>query len=118
MRLELGVEVEVGVAEAVHPEHPAEVVAVQRHEAGDREHAHQKDDREHEDRDGEEGRTEMVGLGDQSQGDHGAGEDGQKHVHAPQRLLVRQGAGRQQAPVLGGQDLQRSRLDWTRRNFR
>ena len=75
--------VDVGVAEAIHPEDPAEVVAVEGLKPRHGEHAREKHDHEHEDRDGEERRPEMVGLGDQRQRDDRARKDGQKHVHSP-----------------------------------
>ncbi|TMF27937.1 MAG: hypothetical protein E6I29_10650 [Chloroflexi bacterium] len=54
VRLELWMELEIRAPQAIHPEHPSEVVAVERREPGDRENAHQQNDREHEDGDGDE----------------------------------------------------------------
>ena len=53
--------------------------------------------------------AEMVGLRHERQRDHSARQDGKEHVHPPKGLGVSQRASCEQAPVLGGEDLQLSR---------
>src|SRR3989475_3976126 len=62
VRLELWMELEIRAPQAIHPDDPSEVVAVERREPGDRENAHQQNDREHEDGDGDERLPELIGL--------------------------------------------------------
>ena len=117
VRRELWVHLEVGMADPVHPDHPYVVVLVEHQQAPDGGHAHEEDDREHEYRHRYECRAEAIRLRDQGEGDHRAGEDGEEHAHAAERLLVGQGARREEAPVLGGQDLERFRLRPQRRDL-
>ena len=101
--------VEVCVTNAIHPQDPSKVVAVQGLETCHGEHSGDEHDGKHEDRNREEGRAEMVGLRHQRQRDHRAGEDGQEHVHPAERFLVGQRTCGEEAPVLGGEDLERFR---------
>src|ERR1700674_5328431 len=48
----------------------------------------------------------MVGLCHKGQGDDGPGQDGEEDVHASKGFGVGERAGGEQAPVLGGEDLQ------------
>ena len=79
---ELGAKVEIGIANSIHGEHPAKIVPVQSHQAGDREDARDQHDREHEDRDRDERHPEVIGLRDERQRDHRSRQDGEKHVYA------------------------------------
>src|SRR5439155_22461547 len=112
VRFELWMELEIRAPQAIHPEHPSEVVAVERREPGDRENAHQQNDREHEDGDGDERWPEMIGLHDEGERDHRTRQDRQEHVDSPERLGVRQRTRRKQAPVLGGEDLELGSDPW------
>ena len=107
--LELRVQLEVGVAEPVHPDHPPVVVPIEVHQAGDGRDANEEDHEEGENCDRDERRAEMVGLRHERQRDHSARQDGKEHVHRAEGLGVSQRASCEQAPVLGGEDLQLSR---------
>ena len=106
IRLELRMQLEVGVAEPVHPDHPAEVIAIQLHQPADRRDAGKHDDGQQRNGDRDKRRPETRNLRDQRQRDHRAGQDGQEDRHPAQRFGVGQRAGCEQAPVFGRQNLQ------------
>ena len=62
-----------------------------------------------EDGDRDERGPEVVGLSNEGQGDHGAGQDRQEDVHAAERLCIGQRSSGEEAPVLGGEDLELGR---------
>src|SRR6266508_4159529 len=80
-------------------------------------HTDKQHDRQDQDRDKDEGVTEMVCLRDQRERDHRARQHREEHAHAAKGFAVCQGTRRQQAPVLGGEHMQQARVVKRRRLF-
>src|SRR5258706_14321962 len=79
--LQLGIQLEVSVAQPVHPDDPAEVVSIELHQAGDRRQAGEEDNQKSEDGDQDESWSESIRLSHEREGDHRTRQDGEKNVH-------------------------------------
>ena len=113
--LQLRLELEIGVANAVHPLRPARVLPVDLREAHDRDDPEEVHDRKQNERECDECVAEVGRLGDQCECYHRTSERRDEDRGPAHRLGVDQASCREQAPVLGRQDLQRVRAEGVRR---
>ena len=105
VRLQLRMQLEVRMAQAVHAEDPPVVVEVKHLESPDGGDTDEEHHRKHEDRDCYERRAEVVHLRDERKSDHRARQHPEEHAHPSERLLVGERPRGDQAPVLRREDL-------------
>lgn len=97
------------MAQEVHAGDPAHVLMIDRDEPHEGRDADEQDDRQDEEREGDEALVERGGLGDQGQCHDRSREHRQEHRGAAERLVPAQRPRGQEAPVLRREDLESQR---------
>ena len=69
---QLRMHLQIGMPDPIHTHHPPCILGIEIPDPGNRDHAHEEDDRQEEERGGEEHGVEPASLGDEGKCDHGS----------------------------------------------
>ncbi len=94
------------MTEQVHSDDPADILVVDLDKPHEGRDSEEQDDRQDQHRKGHKALAERGGLGHQCQGHDRTRQRGKEGRRATRRLIPAHGPSRQQAPVLGREDLE------------